>query len=147
MSARNPDNVVIVGGGVAGWMAASYLKAAFGDRVSVTLLDPGAADAVEDDEASMGDLGRFFDVLGLVTGTKQEQHRVSPHLLALLGDYLNDLLTGIVAAFADEPVNATRRRGAPGVNLVQQHFVQRAKGRFVSSDALVTRLTHAPIVS
>ncbi|MET7480021.1 tryptophan 7-halogenase [Streptomyces sp. NPDC005648] len=65
MSARNPDNVVIVGGGVAGWMAASYLKAAFGDGVSVTLLDPGAADPAEEDEASLGDLGRFFDVLGL----------------------------------------------------------------------------------
>lgn len=65
MNAQNPDNVVIVGGGVAGWMAASYLKAAFGDRVSVTLLDPGVVEAVEEDEASLGDLGRFFDVLGL----------------------------------------------------------------------------------
>ena len=31
--------VVIMGGGTAGWMTATYLRAAFGDRISVTLVE------------------------------------------------------------------------------------------------------------
>ncbi|GAB2731640.1 tryptophan 7-halogenase [Kitasatospora kifunensis] len=31
--------MVIVGGGTAGWMTASYLKVAFGDRMTVTLVE------------------------------------------------------------------------------------------------------------
>lgn len=65
MNARNPEKVVIVGGGIAGSMTSAYLKAAFGDRISVTLVDSGDAGAVGDDEASLGDMQRFFQFLGL----------------------------------------------------------------------------------
>ncbi|WP_331743247.1 tryptophan 7-halogenase (plasmid) [Streptomyces sp. NBC_01136] len=65
MSAQKTERVVIVGGGVAGWMTASYLKAVLGDDVAVTLVASGETAAPQDDEASLGDLGRFFDVLGL----------------------------------------------------------------------------------
>jgi tryptophan halogenase len=33
------ENVILVGGGTAGWMAASYLRATFGYRVAVTLVE------------------------------------------------------------------------------------------------------------
>ncbi|MEV8536213.1 tryptophan halogenase family protein [Streptomyces sp. NPDC051211] len=57
---------MIVGGGVAGWMTASYVKAAFGDRISVTLIENGSGDAGPlPDETTFSDIGRFFDFLGL----------------------------------------------------------------------------------
>ncbi|MER5931174.1 tryptophan halogenase family protein [Streptomyces sp. NPDC002054] len=69
MGTRNPENVVIVGGGVAGWMTASYLKAAFSDRISITLIESGsdaaAAGPLSGDETTFSDFGRFFDFLGL----------------------------------------------------------------------------------
>lgn len=66
MSTQNPEKVVIVGGGIAGSMTAAYLKAAFRDRISVTLVEAEYGGAVaEDDETSLGDIRRFFDFLGL----------------------------------------------------------------------------------
>ncbi|MFP3987282.1 tryptophan halogenase family protein [Streptomyces sp. E11-3] len=65
MSAQNPEKVVIVGGGTAGWMTASYLKAAFGDRVSVTLVESGSIGTIGVGEATFSDIRHFFEFLDL----------------------------------------------------------------------------------
>ncbi|TPQ22180.1 tryptophan halogenase family protein [Streptomyces sporangiiformans] len=66
MSTQNPENVVIVGGGIAGSMTAAYLKAAFRERISVTLVeDESGSAAAENDETTLGDIRSFFDFLGL----------------------------------------------------------------------------------
>ncbi|MFI2782765.1 tryptophan 7-halogenase [Streptomyces sp. ALB3] len=66
MSTRNPTEVVVVGGNVEGSMAAAYLKAAFRDRISVTLLQsvPTGAERAGV-ESSLGDLREFFGFLGM----------------------------------------------------------------------------------
>lgn len=60
-----PNNVVIVGGGTAGWMTASYFKAAFGDRIDITLVESGNVSTVGVGEATFSDIRHFFEFLGL----------------------------------------------------------------------------------
>jgi tryptophan 5-halogenase len=59
------NSVVIVGGGTAGWMSATYLKAAFGDRVSVTLVESDRVCKIGVGEATFSTVRHFFDYLGL----------------------------------------------------------------------------------
>ncbi|WP_214317647.1 tryptophan halogenase family protein [Nonomuraea sediminis] len=59
------DNVLIVGGGTAGWMTATYLKASFGDRVSVTLVESKRVGTIGVGEATFSTIRHFFDYLGL----------------------------------------------------------------------------------
>lgn len=65
MSTKNPDSVVIVGGGTAGWMTASFLKAAFGDRLSITLVESGKIGTIGVGEATFSDIRHFFEFLNL----------------------------------------------------------------------------------
>lgn len=65
MSTKNPDRVVIVGGGTAGWMTASYLKKAFGDKISVTLVESGKIGTIGVGEATFSDIRHFFEFLDL----------------------------------------------------------------------------------
>jgi tryptophan halogenase len=58
-------NVVIVGGGTAGWMTASYLQAAFGDQVTITLVESKDVSAIGVGEATFSTIRHFFDYLGL----------------------------------------------------------------------------------
>jgi len=58
-------SVVIVGGGTAGWMSATYLKAAFGDRISVTLVESDRVSTIGVGEATFSTVRHFFDYLGL----------------------------------------------------------------------------------
>ncbi|GAA4545306.1 tryptophan halogenase family protein [Amycolatopsis samaneae] len=58
-------NVVIVGGGTSGWMTASYLTAAFGDRVTVTLVESPGVPTIGVGEATFSTVRHFFDYLGL----------------------------------------------------------------------------------
>lgn len=59
------NSVVIVGGGTAGWMTASYLKAAFADRVSVTVVESARVSKIGVGEATFSTVRHFFDYLGL----------------------------------------------------------------------------------
>ena len=58
-------NVVVVGGGTAGWMSASYLRAAFGDQISLTLSSPKRFRRIGVGEATFSTVRHFFDYLGL----------------------------------------------------------------------------------
>ncbi|HEY0637568.1 MAG TPA: tryptophan halogenase family protein [Pseudonocardiaceae bacterium] len=58
-------SVVIVGGGTAGWMTASYLNAAFGDRLDVTLVESRQVGRIGVGEATFSTVRHFFDYLGL----------------------------------------------------------------------------------
>ncbi len=58
-------SVVIVGGGTAGWMTAAYLKAAFGDQLSVTLVESKNVPTIGVGEASFSTIRHFFAYLGL----------------------------------------------------------------------------------
>lgn len=58
-------NVVVVGGGTAGWMTASYLKAAFADRVDITLVESNRINTVGVGEATFSDIRHFFEFLNL----------------------------------------------------------------------------------
>ncbi|WP_103341352.1 tryptophan halogenase family protein [Amycolatopsis sp. CA-126428] len=60
-----PRQVVIVGGGTSGWMTASYLKAAFGDRISVTVVESARISTIGVGEATFSTIRHFFDYLGL----------------------------------------------------------------------------------
>jgi tryptophan 6-halogenase len=58
-------NIVIVGGGTAGWMSACYLKATFGASVSVTLVESKQIPAIGVGEATFSTVRHFFRYLGL----------------------------------------------------------------------------------
>ncbi|MDI6105177.1 tryptophan 7-halogenase [Actinoplanes sp. NEAU-A12] len=58
-------SVVIVGGGTAGWMTASYLKAAFADRIDVTVVESPQVSRIGVGEATFSTVRHFFDYLGL----------------------------------------------------------------------------------
>jgi hypothetical protein len=70
------NSVVIAGGGTAGWMSATYLKAAFGDRVSVTLVESNRVSKIGVGEATVSTVRHFFDRLGLA------EHEWMPHCAA-----------------------------------------------------------------
>jgi tryptophan halogenase len=59
------NNVVIVGGGTAGWMTATYLKSSLGDRISVTLVESKNVPAIGVGEATFSTVRHFFEHLGL----------------------------------------------------------------------------------
>lgn len=59
------EDIVIVGGGTAGWMTATYLKASFGDRLTVTLVESKAVSTIGVGEATFSTVRNFFRHLGL----------------------------------------------------------------------------------
>jgi tryptophan 6-halogenase len=65
MAAETPKNVVIVGGGTAGWMTAAYLAATFADRAAITLVESGTVGTIGVGEATFSDIRHFFEYLGL----------------------------------------------------------------------------------
>ncbi|GAA4261269.1 tryptophan 7-halogenase [Dactylosporangium darangshiense] len=60
-----PSNIVIVGGGTAGWMTAAYLKAAFADRITITLVESAEVRTIGVGEATFSDIRHFFEFLRL----------------------------------------------------------------------------------
>ena len=66
------NNVIIVGGGIAGWMTATYLRAAFGDRLSITLVESASVSTIGVGEATFSTIRHFFNYLGL------EEHEWMP---------------------------------------------------------------------
>lgn len=67
-------NVVIVGGGTAGWMTAAYLWKAFGQNVTITVLEAPTIPKIGVGEATVPNLQKvLFDFLGI------PQHEWMPH--------------------------------------------------------------------
>jgi tryptophan 7-halogenase len=59
-------SVVILGGGTAGWMAASYLTKALENKVKITLIESAAIPKIGVGEATIPNLQKvFFDFLGI----------------------------------------------------------------------------------
>jgi tryptophan 6-halogenase len=59
-------SVVVLGGGTAGWMAASYLGKALGPQVTITVLEAPSIPRIGVGEATVPNLHKtFFDFLGL----------------------------------------------------------------------------------
>lgn len=66
MSSQLIKNILIVGGGSAGWMTASYLAKAFGNKVNITLVESPEIPKIGVGEATIPNLQKvFFDFLGL----------------------------------------------------------------------------------
>ena len=57
--------IVIVGGGTAGWMSAAYLSIVLGDAVAITLIESPRIGTIGVGEASFNTIKSFFDYLGL----------------------------------------------------------------------------------
>ena len=60
-----PMNVIIVGGGTAGWMAASTLAKYFGSRLNVTLIESSAIGTIGVGEATIPQIRLFNKGLGI----------------------------------------------------------------------------------
>src|SRR3989440_10586711 len=65
MNGAYPKKVVIAGGGTAGWMAATYLQRALGDRVQITLVESDAISTIGVGEATFSTIRHFFRAIGL----------------------------------------------------------------------------------
>jgi tryptophan halogenase len=63
--AENGFKVVIVGGGSAGWMTASYLSKAFGKKVDIRLIESPNIATIGVGEATFSDIHLFFEFLDL----------------------------------------------------------------------------------
>ncbi|MFD7549751.1 tryptophan halogenase family protein [Streptomyces sp. NPDC059816] len=59
------ESIVVVGGGTSGWMTASYLSAAFGDRISITVVESDRVPTIGVGEATFSTVRHFFEYLGL----------------------------------------------------------------------------------
>ncbi|AGM07919.1 tryptophan halogenase family protein [Amycolatopsis keratiniphila] len=60
------ENVLVLGGGTAGWMTAAYLGKALGETVTVTVLEAPGIPRIGVGEATVPNLQRvFFDFLGI----------------------------------------------------------------------------------
>jgi len=59
------ENIIITGGGTAGWMTASYLKKALGESVQISLVESATISTIGVGEATFSTIKLFFDFLGL----------------------------------------------------------------------------------
>ena len=62
---NNIENIVIVGGGSAGWMTAAYLSKALDKNINITLVESSNVSTVGVGEATFSTIKLFFDFLGL----------------------------------------------------------------------------------
>jgi tryptophan 6-halogenase len=65
MMSQPVQNLVIVGGGTAGWMSAAYLRKALDRNVQITLVESSDVTTIGVGEATFSTIKLFFDYLGL----------------------------------------------------------------------------------
>lgn len=59
------QDILIVGGGTAGWMSAVYLNQTFGERIRITVVESDTVPTVGVGEATFNTIKGFFDYAGL----------------------------------------------------------------------------------
>jgi tryptophan 6-halogenase len=59
------ENIIIAGGGTAGWMTASYLRKVLGESVQISLVESASISTIGVGEATFSTIKLFFDFLGL----------------------------------------------------------------------------------
>ena len=62
---RQIKNIVILGGGTSGWMAAAYLSKALGSVYNITLVESESIGTVGVGEATIPTIKHFIDFLGV----------------------------------------------------------------------------------
>ena len=73
---NKPFNIVILGGGTAGWMAANLFAKRWGSKVKITLVESPDVGIIGVGEGSTPGLKRFFEILGI------EEHQWMPRCQA-----------------------------------------------------------------
>ena len=65
MNGNNIQKILIVGGGTAGWMSASYLAQATGGKTAITLIESDEISSIGVGEATIPPIGNFNTALGI----------------------------------------------------------------------------------
>ncbi len=76
-------SVVIVGGGTAGWLSAAYLNRAFGENISITLIESSDVDPIGVGEATIPTMKMTMEFLGF------KDHEWMPHVGASYKSAIN----------------------------------------------------------
>jgi tryptophan 6-halogenase len=129
------DKVVIIGGGTAGWMAATYLKKSFDDRISVTVVESDRVGTIGVGEATFSTITHFFDSLGL-TEAEWMPECAATYKLAIRFENWNEIGQHFYHPFERLP-------RVDGFSLADWWQIRDNKGRFDEDSFIISALCDA----